>query len=46
MGLLLGKTKGSSEFGSGWIDLIGTALIPLGLVVVGLHAIVRKVRNQ
>jgi Fe-S-cluster-containing dehydrogenase component len=46
MGLLLGKTKGSSEFGSGWIDLIGTALIPLGLVLVGVHAIVRKVRNQ
>jgi Fe-S-cluster-containing hydrogenase component 2 len=51
VGMLLGTTKGGKpasrrEFGFGWIDLIGTVLLPLGLVFVGVHAIVRKVRNQ
>ena len=50
MGMLLNAGKGAGpfarEFGSGWIDLIGTVLLPLGLVFVGVHAIVRKVRKQ
>jgi len=50
IGMLLGTTKGGrpvsrQEFGFRWIDLIGTILLPLGLVFVGVHAIVRKVRK-
>ena len=50
IGMLLGATKGGRpisgrEFGFKWIDLIGTILLPLGVVFVGVHAIVRKVRK-
>jgi Fe-S-cluster-containing hydrogenase component 2 len=50
MGMLAGATKtGASvsarEFGFGWIDLVGTVLLPLGLIFVGAHALVRKVRK-
>jgi hypothetical protein len=48
--MLLGTTRGGKpvsarDYGFKWIDLIGTVLLPLGLVFVGVHAIVRKVRK-
>jgi Fe-S-cluster-containing dehydrogenase component len=50
IGMFLGTTRGGTpvsgrEFGFRWIDLFGTVLIPLGLVFVGVHALVRKVRK-
>ena len=40
-----GRTSSARDFGYRWIDVIGTVLLPLGLVAVGVHAIVRKVRK-
>jgi hypothetical protein len=40
-----GRTSSAREFGFKWIDLIGTILLPLGLIFVGIHAVVRKVRK-
>ena len=38
-------TPSARDFGFRWIDLVGTVLLPLGLIFVGVHAIVRKVRK-
>jgi Fe-S-cluster-containing dehydrogenase component len=51
MGIFRGATKIGSppsarEFGFRWIDMIGTILLPVALVFVGVHAAVRKVRNR
>jgi hypothetical protein len=48
--MFLGTARGGRpfsvrEFGLKWIDLVGTILIPLALVFVGVHAVVRKVRK-
>jgi Fe-S-cluster-containing dehydrogenase component len=50
LGMLLGsgrggRTSSAREFGFKWIELIGTMLLPLGLIFVGIHAVVRKVRK-
>jgi Fe-S-cluster-containing dehydrogenase component len=47
MGLLAGAVKGgrplrAREFGFKWIDLAGSALVPAALVLVGVHAVLRK----
>ena len=46
--MLLGAVRGARpisarEFGFRWIDLVGTILLPLALVFVVTHAVVRKV---
>jgi hypothetical protein len=51
MGMFMGTAKGgrpvsAREFGIRWIDMIGTILLPVALVFVGVHAVVRKVRNR
>jgi Fe-S-cluster-containing dehydrogenase component len=51
IGMFLGAVKGgrpvsAREFGFRWIDMIGTILLPAALVFVGVHAVVRKVRNR
>ncbi|HYB19923.1 MAG TPA: 4Fe-4S dicluster domain-containing protein [Thermodesulfobacteriota bacterium] len=51
IGMFLGTAKGgrpvsAREFGFRWIDMIGTILLPVALVFVGAHAVVRKVRNR
>jgi Fe-S-cluster-containing dehydrogenase component len=51
MGMFGGAVKGgrpvsAREFGFRWIDMIGTILLPVALVFVGIHAAVRKVRNR
>jgi hypothetical protein len=48
MGMFLGAAKGSRpfsarEFGFKWIDLAGTILLPLAVVSVAAHAVLRKV---
>ncbi len=50
VGMLLGSGRGgrsisAREFGFKWIDLLGAVLLPVALVFVGAHAIVRKVRK-
>ena len=49
--MFMGAVKGGRpvavrEFGFRWIDMIGTILLPVALVSVGVHAVVRKVRNR
>jgi Fe-S-cluster-containing dehydrogenase component len=51
MGIFRGAVQGGRpvsvrEFGFRWIDMIGTILLPVALVFVGIHAAVRKVRNR
>jgi len=51
IGMFLGAAKGGRpvsvrDFGFRWIDMIGTVLLPVALVFVGVHAVVRKVRNR
>jgi Fe-S-cluster-containing dehydrogenase component len=48
MGMFLSMVKGSRPFsirelGFRWIDLIGAVLLPLALVFVAVHAVIRKV---
>jgi Fe-S-cluster-containing dehydrogenase component len=51
MGMLFGAAKGSRpmatrELGWGWIDVLGTILLPLALVFVGVHAVARRVAKR
>jgi len=51
IGMFLGAVKGGRpvavrEFGFRWVDMIGTILLPVALVFVGVHAVVRKARNR
>ena len=51
IGMFLGAMKegrplSAREFGFRWIDMIGTILLPVALVFVGVHAVVRKVKNR
>ena len=41
-----GRPLSAREFGFRWIDMIGTILLPVALVFVGVHAVVRKVKNR
>ena len=46
--MFLGAVKGgrpfsAREFGFKWIDLAGTILLPLAVVFVAVHAVLRKV---
>ena len=48
IGMFLGAVKGGRplsalELGLKWIDLAGTILLPLALVSVVVHAVLRKV---
>ena len=48
IGMFLGAVKGgrpfsAREFGFKWIDVAGTILLPLALVFVAVHAVVRRV---
>ena len=50
IGMFLGAAKGGRRpaghaFGFKWIDTVGAALLPLGVVFIGIHALVRKVRK-
>jgi len=49
--MFLGKTRGRKpfserEFGFKWIDLVGTILLPLALVSVIAHAVLRAVGKR
>jgi Fe-S-cluster-containing dehydrogenase component len=50
-GMLMGAAKGSrplsaGKFGFKWIDLAGSIILPLGLVFVAVHAVLRKVTKK
>ena len=48
--MFLGAAKGGRPiarraFGFRWIDTVGAVFLPLGVIFIGIHAIVRKVRK-
>jgi hypothetical protein len=45
-GAVKGRPLSAREFGFRWIDLAGSVLVPLAVVGVVAHALLRKVVNR